>query len=405
MKLLLVNHLLDPVSGGGTAERTFQLARFLAAAGADCTVLTLDIGITAERRSGLGGARLVALPCRNARFFVPRVASAPIRELVAGADVVHLSGHWTLLNALVFRACRRLGKPYLFCPAGALKPFGRSLWLKRLYELAVGRRLARSAAACIAVTEAERADFVACGVDPRRVVVIPNGIDPDACRLADAAAAIAEFRNACGVGDARFILFLGRLSEIKGPDLLLDAFVRLAPVHADVHLVLAGPDDGMQRSLEATTAAAGLTGRVHFAGYVGGHRKLAALQAATLLAIPSRREAMSMVVLEGGICACPVLFTDACGLDDLAHRNAGTMVGVSAAELAAGLATLLADVPAAQLAAARLQRIVHAEFLWPVQAQRHLALARRVLGKSDTAAEDRDDQPAAHRDAIVTNRD
>lgn len=405
MNLLLVNHLLDPVSGGGTAERTFQLARFLAAAGADCTVLTLDIGVSAERHSGLGGARLVTLPCRNARFFVPRVSTAQIGELVAAADIVHLSGHWTLLNALVFRACRRLGRPYLFCPAGALKPFGRSLWLKRLYELAVGRRLARSAAACIAVTEAECADFLACGVDPRRIVVIPNGIDPDAGRLADAAAAMAEFRSACEVGDARFILFLGRLSEIKGPDLLLDAFARLAPAHADVHLVLAGPDDGMQRSLEATAAAAGLAGRVHFAGYVGGRRKLAALRAATLLAIPSRREAMSMVVLEGGICACPVLFTDACGLDDLARRDAGTMVGVSAAELAAGLARLLADVPAARRAAAELQRIVQAEFLWPVQAQRHLALARQVLGESDAAADGRYDQPATRSDAVVTKRD
>lgn len=385
MKILLVNHLLDAVSGGGTAERTYQIGRFLARAGVDCTILALDIGITEERRAGLDGAKVVALPCRNDRFFVPKVTAAQVRKLVADSDIVHLSGHWTLLNAMVFRACRQLGKPYLFCPAGALKPFGRSLWLKRLYEFAVGRRLARSAAACIAVTEAERADFASSGVDPRHVVVIPNGIDPEAYRLADSAAAVAEFRRGCGVGDARFILFLGRLSKIKGPDLLLDAFTHLAPSHADIHLVLAGPDDGMQRSLEAATAAARLAGRVHFAGYVGGNRKLAALHAATLLVIPSRREAMSMVVLEGGICACPVLFTDACGLEDLARREAGAMVGVSAAGLAAGIATLLADLPAAQRAAAALQRIVQDEFLWPVQAQRHLALARRVLGDSDAS--------------------
>lgn len=405
MKVLLVNHLLDAVSGGGTAERTYQLARFLAAAGVDCTLLALDIGITAERRAGLGAAKLVAVPCRNERFFVPRLSRAELERLVAAADVVHLSGHWTLLNARVFAACRRLGKPYLFCPAGALKPFGRSLWLKRLYELAVGRRLARFAAACVAVTDAERADFSAYGVAAERVVVIPNGIDPDAYELADPLAAAAGFRRELGIGNARCVLFLGRLNAIKGPDLLLEAFAALGAVAADAHLVFAGPDGGMKQRLEALARVTGIGARVHFTGFLGGAQKLAALHAATLLAIPSRREAMSIVVLEGGICACPVLFTDACGLDDLAREGAGTMVPATAPALATGLARLLGDADGARAAAARLQCIVRRDYLWEVQAQRYLALARCVLDESGLAVGDRGDRRDIRHDAVVTKRD
>lgn len=380
MQILLVNHLLDAVTGGGTAERTYQIGRFLARAGAECTILTLDIGITAERRAGLGEAKLVAVPCINERFFIPQLFSTQTSRLVAEADVVQLSGHWTLLNALVYCACRKLGKPYLFCPAGALQPFGRSLWLKRIYDLLVGRRMARSAAACVAVTDAERGDFAVCGVSDDRIVVIPNGIDPDAYQIEGAGGAVARFRQTVGLGDARFILFLGRLNLIKGPDLLLDAFYRLDSALRDVHLVIAGPDGGMLSQLKEIASARGISRQVHFTGHLGGEEKLAALHAAALLAIPSRREAMSIVILEGGICGCPVLFTDACGIDSIAHAGAGVMVPASAVALAEALSRMLRKPESMKASAERLQDIVRQNYLWEVQAQRYLTLSSQISG-------------------------
>jgi glycosyltransferase involved in cell wall biosynthesis len=382
VKILLVNHLLDPVSGGGTAERSFQLARFLAASGVGCTLLALDIGITAERRAGLGAAKLVAVPCRNQRFFVPQLARAELERLVAAADVVHLSGHWTLLNARVFAACRRLGKPYLFCPAGALNPFGRSLWLKRAYDAAVGRRIVAAAARCVAITDDEGADFAARGVPATRVALIPNGIDPQQYRLADPARAVADFRAANGLDAAPFVLFLGRLNAIKGPDLLLDAFASIAERFPAHHLVFAGPDGGLREALAARAGATGLGGRVHFVGFVGGDVKAAALRAASLLAIPSRREAMSIVVLEAGACGCPVLFTDTCGLAEIAQAGAATMVAADAAAIAAGLAEALADPGGLAQAAERLAAMVARDYLWSVQAGRYAALCGEVIAEA-----------------------
>lgn len=385
MKMLLVNHLMDPVSGGGTAERTLQIARFLVRAGVSCTVLTLDLGITPAREAALEGAVLVALPCLNQRFFVPGISPGRVRELVAASDVVHLSGHWTLLNAMVYLACKKLRKPYLFCPAGALTPFGRSLRLKSTYERLIGRQLRQSAATCVAITQAESEVFAACGVPANRIAVIPNGIDIADYQLDDPAAAIDRFRQRAGVADARFALFLGRLNSIKGPDLLLDAFLALPNRFQDLHLVLAGPDGGMQAELVDKVKARGMTERVHFVGFVSGAEKVAALRTAELLVIPSRREAMSIVVLEGGICGCPVLFTDACGLDDIARLNAGTMVPVSVAALTEALAHLLDNAPSRIGTADRLQDIVRRAYLWEAQAQRYLTLMNKVRATPESA--------------------
>lgn len=382
MRVLHVNHLLDAVTGGGTAERTYQLARFMAKAGVECTILTLDIGLTVGRRGGLGDVRIHALPCLNERFFIPRVRAGEIRNLVADADIVLLSGNWTILNAVVFRACRRLDKPYLFCPAGALHPFGRSLFIKRLYEIVVVRNLVRSAAACVAVTEAECTEFSSYGVSDDHIEIIPNGIDPDGYQPGNPDEAVSRFRQAAGIGSARYVLFLGRLNPIKGPDLLVDAFCRLDSALSDIHLVMAGPDGGLLAQLKAAAAAQGAASRVHFIGYIGGDEKTAALLGASLLVIPSRREAMSIVVLEGGICRCPVLFTDTCGLDDVARQGAGEMVPVSSIALAEALSRLLRDPTKTSAFAVRLQALVHQKYLWMVQAQRHIALACRLIGTS-----------------------
>jgi glycosyltransferase involved in cell wall biosynthesis len=216
-------------------------------------------------------------------------------------------------------------------------------------------------------------------VPPDHVVVVPNGIDPDEYVLADEASEVAGFRQRLGIDDARFILFLGRLNPIKGPDLLLEAFSHLSPSARDVHLVLAGPDGGMRALLEQSAAAFGLNGRVHFTGYVGGFEKVAALHAATVLAIPSRREAMSIVVLEGGICGCPVVFTDTCGLDAISRENAGVMVPVSVAAIAEALENLLQSPEELRRSGERLQRIVRQHYLWRSQARRLLTLAEQVI--------------------------
>lgn len=380
MKVLNVNHLLDPVTGGGTAERTFQLSRFLSRAGVRTTVATLDIGITQARRDALSGVNVVALPCMNRRYFLPRTSAGTIHKLVADADLVHLSGHWTVLNALMYKSCLKQGKPFLFCPAGALTPFGRSTMLKRVYDALVGRAIARSAAACVAITEHERPDFTAYGVAPERVTVIPNGIDPEEYNYPAAQETERQFREHFALGTAPYLLFLGRLNKIKGPDLLLEAFYKVAYQFPELHLVFAGPDGGMQSSLMAKAGQHPLARNIHFTGHLAGEEKAAALRAARLLVIPSRREAMSMVVLEAGICGTAVLFTNACGLEEMARVGAGTMVDVTVEGLAVGLAGLLANESLISDMASRLEALVRENYLWKTQAERYLRLYERTLG-------------------------
>lgn len=370
MKVLTVNTMLDPVAGGGTAERTFQMSRFLAMAGVDCTVLALDVGLRDERLAALLPARACVLHCCLPRFYLFRLPEPLIAQLVRESDIVHLMGHWTVLNALVAQAARKAGKPYVVCPAGALPIYGRSRWLKGMYNAVWGKRLIRDAAAHVAIASNETAHFEAYGIAPGKITLIPNGIDPAAFDDSDEFAFRSQFR----LPTEPFVLFLGRLNTIKGPDLLLDAFLRIAERYPRINLVFAGPDGGMLGELQAVAGKSSSAARIHFTGPLHGADKSRAYHAASLLAIPSRQEAMSIVALEGGICGTPVLITDQCGFEKIGSSGGALIVPASVDGLQQGLDKLLsADVDLHAMGMA-LREFTRKHYLWETVVDHYLEL-------------------------------
>jgi len=375
MRILNVNNTLNPLTGGGTAERTFQMSRALAKAGVPCTILTTDASLDSERLRELGAAQIVSCAAIWPRFFVPGFSLHKIRRTVAQADVMHLMGHWSVLNAIAYLLARRVKKPYVVCPAGALPIYGRSKLLKGLYNQIVGRRLIRDARFCIAVTPAEIPAFESYGVERGKIRVIPNGIAVEDIPAPDPQA----FRARHGLGTAPIILFVGRLNHIKGPDLLLQAFSNLSDALHGYQLVFVGPDGGMLGALQEMAARHTMGNRVRFLGFLGGAEKYQAYFASTLLVVPSRQEAMSIVVLEAGITGTPVLLTDQCGFDDVAHCRGGDVVGASLAGLEQGLLRLLGDPSALKQMGAALKSFVKGRYAWEGLLPTYVALYRDCL--------------------------
>ena len=379
MNILNVNMTLDPVTGGGSAERTLQISRALNRAGHECTILTTDTGLSPVylHQCSEWGLNVVALPSLWRRFYLPKPSQDLIEKLVAGADVVNLMSHWTLINALVYRSVTKLAKPYTVCPAGALPIFGRSRVLKEFYNYFRGREIILNANGCIAISPNEIEQFKSYDIQPARVTVIPNGINPDDFCESDG----KKFRARHGLGDAPLILFLGRLNIIKGPDLLLKAFCRCSQDERmkTYHLVFAGPDGGMLNELRRMVEASGVKDRVHFTGHIGGSEKSDAYRAADFLAIPSRQEAMSIVVLEAGITGTPVLITDQCGFEDVAVVEGGMVVAASIEGLQKGLLAMTCNTVNLKIMGKNLEKFTREHFLWDHIVNRYLELFSRIM--------------------------
>jgi glycosyltransferase involved in cell wall biosynthesis len=375
MHVLNVNSSLDFKTGGGTAERTFQMSRFLAKNNVDCTVLTIDTELGSERIEALKPARVVTLQLLWRRFYVPHFKWKIIWSLVDEADIIHLMGHWSVLNMFVYVAARIAGKPYVICPAGALPIFGRSKLVKRIYNLLIGNAIVRNASGWIAVTQSEFPHFERYGIPASRITIISNGVFEEDFPPVD----LASFRQHNKLPDKPMILFMGRLNLIKGPDLLIQAFASVKDRVGDYHLVFAGPDEGMQSSLADIARANGLSERVHFLGFVNGFDKVAAYRLAKLLVVPSRQEAMSIVALEAGICGTPALLTDQCGFGEIKLVHPWLETSADVAGIADGIVQLTMEQGLLEQLGPVFRDFVTQRYAWGRIVEKYLLLYENIL--------------------------
>lgn len=150
------------------------------------------------------------------------------------------------------------------------------------------RWLVRHADAITVVSRTLQTQVWGWGVDPARVIYLPNGPDP---RLRDRPEATeaqkAEVRARLGVGEAPFALYLGHIPHGSDLDLALAAWGRVAERLPEARLVIAGTGDGLP-VLQARAQALGLGDRVLFPGWVDRDLAPVYVAAANVIVNPLR---------------------------------------------------------------------------------------------------------------------
>ena len=376
MKILNVINNIDEITGGGAAERIRQLGYHLSKLGHEVTLLTTNYNLSSSNIESLGRVKLIAIPSIINRFFVPLPFLLTINKTVKKADIVHLVSHWTLINAIVYVFLRIHKKPYVVSPLGALPIFGRSGLVKRIYNFMIGINIIRKANICVVASLEELVALSSYGVNKKSVVHIPNGINEYDYPTED----LSNFSKEINVLKKHpFILYIGRLNSIKGPDLLIKAFCKVKDNFPDIHLVYIGPDEGMLDSLKKTALGAEILERIHILGWVSKEQKAAILHASLFLTIPSRQEAMSIVVLESGIVGKPVLITDQCGFGEVEKIGGGLVVPANVNGIALGIKKMLGSESNLSLMGLNLKKLVKSKYLWALTAKQHVSTFNQVI--------------------------
>lgn len=372
---------------GGSPRVAVELCRRLAQRGHAVTVLTTD---ACDERSRLpvgtevlDGVRVVRM--RNLsnwvawrRVFLPTGFGRVVGQQVVHADVVHLHEIRSFLNAAALPALT--GVPYVIMPHGGLpRSLGRGLY-KRAFDLLWGRRLIDGATRCHALTEMERDQWLGYHVPTDKIVMVPNGID---LRAFNMPVDEAGFRRRFDIPpDAPVIGYVGRLNEIKGLDILLDAFVPVLARYPEAILLLVGPDDGAQSSLEKQAVRQGLSSQVRFTGMLTADAdKAAAYRTLSVYVLPSRYENLPITVLESLLNDTPAIVSDRCGFSgQLAEASAATIVPYGdAGALADQILRRLSDPAAARREAEAANSWVQQNFDWETVTGRWEAVYRQCL--------------------------
>lgn len=234
-------------------------------------------------------------------------------------DAVIVNGIWQYHAFGVWRALRGTKVPYFVFTHGMLDP-----WFKRTYPLKhlkkwlfwpwAEYRVLRDATAVMFTCEDERRlarqSFWLYKCD--EFVVSYGTSAPPQNETEQRAAFYERFPD---LKSKRALLFLGRVHEKKGADLLFKAFAALRArqpeLVRDVQLVMAGPTDhDYGRRMQELVKELGIDAQVTWTGMVGGDVKWGAFRTAEAFILPSHQENFGIAVAEAMACGLPVLISN-----------------------------------------------------------------------------------------------
>jgi len=338
-----VLHVSSATGWRGGESQLASLHAGLARAGV-AQVVACPSGSAVERAIRAQGGRVVALGRRAAvdPLAAWRLAGAA-RQARAGLLHVHdAHAHTAAVLASVFGLAAPLviHRRVVIPPGG--DPFSAWKWRAR----AVRRVLCVSRAVAEVIGPRLR--------DPALVRVVPDGVDVGRFR---GVAADGRLRRALGIpAGAPLVGNVAALGRDKDPLTFVEVAARLAPRLPEAHFVLVG--EGTERgAVERRVAAAGLSGRVHLAGFRDDVP--AVLPELDLLLFTSASEGLGSTLLDAHLCRVPVVATRAGGIPEVVlDGETGLLAAVGDADglAAAALRVLCEPALRARLVAAAERR-------------------------------------------------
>jgi glycosyltransferase involved in cell wall biosynthesis len=151
----------------------------------------------------------------------------------------------------------------------------------------------------------------------KRVRMIPNWVDTKE---------IERIKTSRRRPSGFCVLFVGRLHRVKQVDLLIRAFRLIQEKNSKTSLYILG--DGEQRkTLVKLTRDLGLSGSVHFRGYVDQATVLKMMKSSDVLVLPSKIEGNPRVLIEAMVTRLPIVATKVPGIEDMVqHLKTGYLI-------------------------------------------------------------------------------
>lgn len=364
---------MHSIAIGGIAPHVSELSASLARKGHEVHVFTrvgegqtnysLEEGVHYHRCPFEMTGDFVVSMDRMCDSFVWHIAET--EHYVDGAfDVIH--GHdWLTAKALVRMKNERGRHVVMTVHSTEFGRCGNSVWeddlSRRIRNAEWEGTYIADRVICVSKTLGEEVKTL-YHVPDEKLFCIYNGVDSSRY---DPPVNVTKARKQVGVGvDDPMVLFAGRLTWQKGPDILVDAIPGVLDAHPRTKVVFAGDGD-MRGGLEDRVASAGIAKSTRFLGYRKGMELVSLFKSADVVCVPSRNEPFGIVILEAWSATKPVVATNIGGPREFVHHRYNGMTSDAVGEqISENINVLIDDRGVAEEMGRNGRREVVNKFSW-----------------------------------------
>ena len=389
MKILHVAHFFYPcLSAGGVVNASYQIAKMQAR---DNSVKVISSDACKKRLKfengrydvDVDGIKVDYFKNISNRFKLATMLDTPlgaifrIKNQIRDFDVVHVHEHRQTLSIIVCYFARRYGIPYVVQAHGSVLPFFQKEGLKNIFDKVFGFKILYGASKVFALTEVEKEQYLKMGVEEDRIEIVPLGINIEEYSDLPEEGIFREKFNISK--DDKLIIFIGRVHEIKGLDLLIDAFKELADSVSDVKLAIVGPDDGYMDALNLRIAECGLSDKVIVTGPLYKKEKQEALVDCDLFVMPSKYESFTTSGLEAMACGKPLVLTKNNHIHDWVDGSVGLACDDDKMSLKDAMAEVLFDEELSKKFGMNGRRLIQEKYNWDMINEQILNIYESII--------------------------
>ncbi len=394
MKILHVIPSVSPQRGGPSAA-VRAMAQTMAVRGADVHIATTDddnqghLAVPLNRPVVEQGVTFHYFQRQTNFYAFSWPLTKWLWENIAAFDLLHIHSLFSYSTLPATRMARLRRVPYIIRPLGQLNRWGlvhRRARLKKLSLQLVEYPALRHAQVIHYASEQEQLEAQQLGIH-NRAQVVPLSTDVEAlAHLPSTAPLLTQYPQ---LRDKVRILFLARLDEIKGIDLLLQAFALVHHKYPNLALLIAGSgDEAYEAALRLQAAALGIAAHVTWLGFADSQTKKLALAAADIFVLPSYFESFGIAVVEAMAAGIPVIVSDQVGLyREVEKFAAGLVTSCHAETLADQMTVFVTDAELRAQMGRNGQQLAQERFSLEAMGNGLMQLYQQVLYESTKAGD------------------
>lgn len=373
------------------------LSAALASLGVEVTVLTtdsngdtgqapLDVPLnTAVEQDGHQIRYFHCSPFRRYKFSVDLLRW--LWQHASEFDIAHIHALFSPVSTAAAMIARYKHLPYILRPLGTLDPadLRKKRQMKQIYAALLERHNLAGAAAVHFTTVQEAKVSERFGTQTKDLVM-PLGVFPPLARRQQEGVmlGVGQARTLLGIPNNQLlVLFMSRIDQKKGLDLLIPALERLLIENSNFHFVLAGtnPQDAdYEKQIQEQIKYSSLSSRTTITGFVAGELKTALLQEADLFVLPSYYENFGIAVAEAMVTGTPVVISDQVYIwEEVKDAQAGWVCACDVDALTQVLREALQDTEELRRRGANAQDYALKNYSWNAIAQQMILAYRQVL--------------------------